>query len=177
MKVKAQSSDTSSRTSETEFCTYKGKTYQHGDKVYTGPYNEGYCEGYYCINGSLEPYYIECEEIFDPGLVVDGCETIFTEGVCCPNFECPSTTSTPSTFEIDGTCTYKGKTYQNRDFVYLGAFDEIGCSFYHCINGNVQRDQTEDCEGAFTDEYNGCKPIFTEGVCCPKYDCSHKIIM
>ncbi|CRK94828.1 CLUMA_CG008322, isoform A [Clunio marinus] len=107
-KVKAQLSDASSRTSglvnqylsefallECEFCTYNGKTYQNGDKVYTGSYDEGHCEGYYCINGSLEQYYIVCEEIFDPDILVYDCETIFTEGVCCPNFECPST-STPS---------------------------------------------------------------------------------
>ncbi|CRK94829.1 CLUMA_CG008323, isoform A [Clunio marinus] len=64
----------------------------------------------------------------------------------------------------DAPCTYNGKIYQHEDFVYSSAFDGIGCSDYHCINGNVQLYVTEDCEGAFTDEYDDCEPIFTEGV-------------
>ncbi|CRK94824.1 CLUMA_CG008318, isoform A [Clunio marinus] len=88
--IKAQPSDTSSPTSSStsDFCTYNGKTYQNFETVYIGSYDGGSCQGYSCINGNLQPYYIDCEEMFNTSAGGDNCEAIFTEGVCCPEYDC-----------------------------------------------------------------------------------------
>ncbi|CRL08332.1 CLUMA_CG021433, isoform A [Clunio marinus] len=69
-------------------CTYKGETYPNGVHVY----KDGSCKKYYCNYGEIELYLTDDCDIFylyEQDIEVSMCTKIYTEGVCCPRYDCP----------------------------------------------------------------------------------------
>ncbi|CRL08331.1 CLUMA_CG021396, isoform A [Clunio marinus] len=68
-------------------CTYNGETFQNGVHVY----ENSFCSKYYCNNGVVEWYWDEdCDyHLQEAGIDVSKCTKTYTEGVCCPEYDCP----------------------------------------------------------------------------------------
>ncbi|CRK96396.1 CLUMA_CG009813, isoform A [Clunio marinus] len=161
------------------FCTYNDQIYSEGDFIFNGPFNGVGCPKYYCKAGLIQAEEFEtC-----PMPVFPNCEQSFTQGVCCPQYDCSNViTSGDDTTGGGGPpfggggvagapswCNYKGQTYSHKEFVYRGPFDGIGCTHYFCISGTVQAYQIEDCIPAW--QYPYCVQNFLRDQCCPEYDC------
>ncbi|CRL02098.1 CLUMA_CG015051, isoform A, partial [Clunio marinus] len=144
-------------------CTYEGKIYKDYEIVYR-QYNENkrLCEGYQCLNGSVDPWSRDCffyDRIKRPE-EVRKCKHVFEDGECSPQLDC--------------SCEYEGKTYRHGSYISKEPINVASCLEKFCIFNEISEryQQCPDYVAMMSPEdLSRCKLYYPEGECCPVLDC------
>ncbi|XP_071548229.1 kielin/chordin-like protein isoform X2 [Panulirus ornatus] len=116
------------------------------------------CTTFTCTEDGVQEEVQECESTT---LMDQTCQPVYTEGECCPQWNCsvPTTTELPECLDTNGGSHALNSTWQTDP-----------CTTFTCTEDGVQK-EVQECESTTLMDQT-CQPVYTEGECCPQWNCS-----